>query len=126
MTKTAGTTLTTELRRRYGVGTRTRRQRRTDWGREDLHQTMVEALLNAAQYDGYFSEPAQTLFANAAPVARSYQKHVEGYRISGTKIAAIHAMSPWQFAAFLGQMVDAGIENVGQGERFLNSWQVAA
>jgi hypothetical protein len=118
-----GAALAAELRRRFGVGPRTRRYRKTGGYREDLHRTMVEALIYAAQYDGYYSEPAQTLFADAVSVARSYQRHVEGYRISGVKITAINAMSPWQFAGFLGQMVDAGITNVGQGERFLNAWQ---
>jgi hypothetical protein len=120
---TNGAALAAELRRRYGIGPRTRRYRKTGGYREDLHRTMVESLIYAAQYEGYYSEPAQSLFAAAVPVARSYQKHVEGYRISGVKVAVIQAMAPWRFAAFLGQMVDAGITNVGEGERFLNAWE---
>jgi hypothetical protein len=122
MTETAGTALAAELRRYFSIGPRTRRYR----DRRDLHAAMIEAIEIAAAYPGYYHQPLQDALHNASAVAYSYRKHVEGYRISGVKIAAIQAMSPWRFAAFIGQMVDAGVENVGQGERFLNSWQVAA
>lgn len=126
MTRTAGANLTAELRRYFSVGPRTRRYRK-QWGtRRDLHQDMIEAIEFAAQYPGYYCEPTQTALRDASAVAYSYRKHVGGYRISGSKIAAINAMTPWQFAAFLGQMVDAGITNAGQGEQFLNAWEVTA
>lgn len=120
--QTPGTALTDELRRYFSVGPRTRRYRKST----DLHTEMIQAIATAAQYPGYYHESLQTALRSGIGAALSYEKHVSGYRISGAKIADINALSPWQFAAFLGQMVDAGIENVGQGERFLNSWQMAA
>lgn len=116
--ETAGTALAAKLRYYFSIGPRTRRYRQ---GR-DMHQAMVEAIETAAYYPGYYADHIQRPLENATGVAFSYRKHVEGYRISGVKIADINALSPWQFAAFLGQMVDAGVENVGQGERFLNGW----
>ena len=120
--QTPGAALAAELRRYFSVGPRTRRYRTRDGWRQDLHDRMVEAIENAAHYRGYYHEPMQTALREASSVAHSYRKHVEGYRINAEKVAAIHAMTAWQFAAFLGQMVDAGIENVGQGEQFLNGW----
>jgi hypothetical protein len=117
-TTTAGAALTAELRRYFTVGPRTRRSRK---GR-DLHNAMVEAIEIAAEYPGYYHEPLQTALCGAYAVALSYRKHVGGYRISGEKIAKVNAMTAWQFAAFLGQMVDAGVENTGQGEEFLSRW----
>jgi hypothetical protein len=119
---TAGTALTAELRRYFSVGPRTRRHRKC----RDMHEAMIEAIEIAATYPGHYHEPLQTMLHDAYAVALSYNKHIGGYRINGEKIAAINGMTAWQFAAFLGQMVDAGIENTGQGERYLNDWRVAA
>jgi hypothetical protein len=121
--QTPGTTLTAELRHYFHIGSSTRHYRKSRLGnRQDLHNEMVEAIESAAAYAGYFHQPMQDALTNAGPVACSYRKHVGGYRLNGNIIAAINSLSPWQFAAFLGQMVDAGISNVGEGEQFLNGW----
>lgn len=44
----------------------------------------------------------------------------EGYRIPGILAYRISQMTPWQFAGFLGEMVDAGVTNVGEGEVFFS------
>jgi len=77
-------------------------------------------------YPGYFGESTTKLFGLGYTVACSYIKHIDGYRISGTKIAAIKAMTPYRFAAFLGEMVDAGITCTGEAETFFANWEVAA
>jgi hypothetical protein len=116
---TAGQDLTATLRRYFSVGTRTRRYRKDRYGdRRDLHTDMIEAITLAAQYPGYYVQRTQDALHAGFGAALSYDKHVRGYRISGTLAASINAMSPWQFAALLGQMVDAGIETTGAGERF--------
>lgn len=126
-TKTAGQELTATLRRYFSVGTRTRRHRKDSYGcRQDLHRSMVEAIMNAAQYPGYFCEGTQAALRAAFGVALAYEKHVQGYRISGTLSYQVNSMSPWQFAALLGQMLDAGVQTTGDGERFFCDMAKAA
>ena len=115
---TAGQDLTAALRRYFSLGTSTRRYRKDEYGRRDMHAAMIEAIENAAQYPGYYSEGTQDALHAGFGVALSYRKHVDGYRIDGTLRFAITEMTAWQFAALLGQMVDAGVTNTGAGERF--------
>jgi len=111
---TAGQDLTAALRRYFPLGTRTRRYRD---GR-DMHAEMVEAIQYAATMPGYFVERTQDALAPGFGTALAYEKHVQGYRINGTLACEINSMSAWNFAALLGQMVDAGIQTTGDGERF--------
>ncbi len=116
---TAGQELTATLRRYFSVGTRTRRFRTDSNGlRCDLHRDMTEALTFAATMPGYYSERTEGALKTGFGAALAYEKHVQGYRISGTLAAEINGMSAWNFAALLGQMVDAGVTNTGAGERF--------
>ena len=121
MPHTTGQQLTATLRRYMSIGPRTRRYRNS----EDLHNRMTEYIEYAATMPGYFTETTQTALAAGWGAARSYDKHVSGYRISATKIAAINALSPYRFAALLGQMTDAGVETTGQGEEFFRTWAAA-
>ena len=116
MTTTAGQDLTATLRRYFSVSARSRRYRKG----QDLHTEMVEALMYAAQYPGYYAERTQDALHSGFGTALAYEKHVRGYRVSGTLAAQINAMSPWEFAALLGQMVDAGVETTGAGETFFS------
>jgi hypothetical protein len=119
MTPTAGQDLTATLRRYFSVGTRTRRQRRDRHGdRQDVCHDMIEALHYAAQYPGYYSEATEAALRPGFGAALAYVKHVNGYRFDGTLRFRIMEMSPWQFAALLGRMVDAGVTCAGDGERF--------
>jgi hypothetical protein len=119
---TAGQDLTATLRRYFSVGARSRRYRKG----QDLHTEMVEALMYAAQYPGYYAERTQDALHAGFGTALAYEKHVRGYRIAGTLAAKINAMSAWQFAGLLGQMVDAGVETTGDGERFFSEMARAA
>jgi hypothetical protein len=87
---------------------------------------MLEALCNAAQYPGYYSPAQEAALHPGFGAALAYEKHIGGYRVSGTLIAQINAMSPWRFAALLGQMVDAGVTCTGEGERFFSEMARAA
>jgi hypothetical protein len=121
-TQTPGQSLTDALRRYFSLGTRTRRYRN---GR-DLHAEMAEAIDLAAQYDGYYVERTQKALEGGVGAARSYAKHVGGYRISGTLALRINSMTAWQFAGLLGEMVDAGVTTTGAGERFFSEMSRAA
>lgn len=115
---TPGQELTAELRRYFSLGTRTRRYRMRDGYRQDLHADMVEAITNAVQYPGYFSEAATAKLRPGWGAALSYGKHVGGYRIDGTLRYRIGSMTAWQFSALLGDMADAGVSCTGDGERY--------
>jgi hypothetical protein len=121
MDTTTGQKLTAALRSYLSIGTRTRRHRKDCYGyRVDLHREMIDAITNAAQFPGYYSESTQNALRVGFGVALAYGKHVQGYRIDGTLAQRINAMSAWQFAALLGQMVDAEVETAGDGERFFS------
>src|SRR5882762_2967560 len=114
--QTAGQKLTAELRRYLHLGPRTRQYRDSKY--TPLRERMVELLMETATLPGCYGERTENALKVGFVVALGYNKHIGGYRISGTKIAAIKAMSPWRFAAFLGEMADAGITNVGEAEDF--------
>lgn len=113
-TKTAGQELTNTLRRYFKVGTRTRRYRNGT----DLHGDMIEAIQVATTYPGYYSGDTDRVLRSAWSVYCAYSKHVGGYRIDGSLRRRITDMSPYQFAAFLGRMVDADVTNAFEGEMF--------
>jgi hypothetical protein len=124
---TAGQELTAALRRYFTVGTRTRRHRTDGNGyRQDLHAEMIEGIMNAAQFPGYYCAGTQEALHAGFGAALAYDKHVYGYRIDGTLRQTITSMSPWQFAGLLGRMVDAGVTNTGEGERFFAGMARAA
>ncbi len=119
-TITAGQILAVTLRANFRIGTRTGRYGRVFGHRTDLHEAMVEAIENASRYPGYYNAEKTAVFGTASASARSYRKHYDGYRIDGVLRRHISEMSAYQFAALLGRMVDAGITNVGEGERFFD------
>lgn len=116
-TMTQGRKLADNLRKNFGVGPRSRRYRNG----VDLHADMIEALQNATFYPGYYSGERNEIFTAAYGVYLSYIKHVDGYRIDGALRYRISQMSPHAFAGLLGDMLDAGVSNVGEGERYFSS-----
>jgi hypothetical protein len=113
-TQTTGKQLTAVLRKSFQVGPRTRDYR----DGLSLKDRMLESIDNAITYPGYYGPERTALSQAASGALRSYQKHVDGYRIDGELRYQITSMSPWKFAALIGDMVDAGITNVGEGERY--------
>lgn len=116
MTKTQGQQLADSLRSNFRIGGRTRRYR----GGLDMHDEMIEALANATNYPGYYTGKRHELFTAAHGVVLSWIKHVKGCRIDGTLAYRISRLTPYQFASLLGQMMDAGVTNCGEGERFFS------
>lgn len=112
-----GQALTAELRRYFRIGTRTRRYRQApDGGVDDLHNNMIREIEATCMHGPAFPRAA-VLQAGWAAVL-SYEKHYLGYRMNPLLRRHIELMSPWRFSAMLGDMVDAGVSNVGEGERF--------
>lgn len=121
-TKTPGEQLAAELRRYFSVGTRTRRRRRHPFGHmQDLHADMIEVIETNNQYPGFFTPTMTEILRPAFAVALSYRKHYGGYRMTPGLHRYIELMSPYQFAAMLGQMLDADVTNVGEGEQFFSA-----
>lgn len=117
-TKTTGQALADELRRYFRIGTRTRRYRTVSGYRTDLHADMIEALHFAATMPGYYSENTHNLLRPGFGAHLSWAKHVDGHRINSVLRWRLGEMTPYQLAGLLGRMVDAGVTNAGEGERF--------
>ncbi|MGW2384388.1 hypothetical protein [Streptomyces sp. NPDC001658] len=104
------------MRSNLGIGARTRRHR----AGVDLHTEILDCIRNATYYPGYYTGERSELFQAAFGAQVSYEKHIAGYRVDGNVVAHINALSPYQFCALIGRMVDAEISNVGEGEKFFN------
>lgn len=115
-TITAGTEFAEAVRRYFHIGARTRRYRA---GR-DMHAAIIEAI-ECAQLPGYYTENTERTLRSASGAVRSYQKHILGFRMDGDLIARINGMTAYQFVNLLAEMVDAGITNVGEGERYFQA-----
>lgn len=111
---TKGQQFAKSMRDNHGIGTRTRRHRKG----VDLHAEIMESIRNATFYPGWYGEERQEIFRAAFGAWQSYNKHIAGYRANANVVSHINALSPYQFCALIGRMIDAGISNVGEGERF--------
>jgi hypothetical protein len=121
--QTAGQHLAATLRHIKGAGTRTHRWRQGT----DLHADMIESIYNATSYPGYYTGDTHRVLTGAWIVYCAYTKHVLGHRIDPLVQRLIGEMSAWQFAGFLGAMLDAGFTSVGvQAEAFFQDMRPAA
>lgn len=117
-TLTAGQIFARDMRKNWGIGTRTRRFDRRKIGGTDFHGSIIESVQNATYENGYYSEQRQSVFRTASAAMFSYNKHIAGHRANTNVITYINSLTPWQFCNLLGEMVDANITNVGEGERW--------
>lgn len=113
----AGTEFAKMVRKNFGISARTRTYR----GGMNMKNEILEAIANANNYPGYYSEAKTELFRPAFPVMLAYAKHVQGGRVDPMVAYQIEMMSPWQFAGLLGEMIDAGITNNFEGEIFFQN-----
>lgn len=113
---TKGQQFAKTMRSNLGIGARTRRFRKG----VDLHAEIIECIRNATYYPGYYTGERADLFQAAFSAQVSYAKHIAGYRADAAVVAHVNALSPWAFCALLGNMVDAQITNVGEGEQFFS------
>ena len=115
---TPGRVLADEIRTMYRMGARTR------WGRKGGTRTISrDAIIRdirdaIGEYRGIESPERTAILDTAHTALSAWGKFVEGFRIDGVLRFAIMDMSPWQFAAFLGDMVDSGASNMGEFERW--------
>ena len=116
-----GTEFAQMVRKNLQMNTRTRNNR----GGHNLKRDIIEAIGCAVFYPGYYNEERTALYRAAYPVYCSYTKHVMGGRIAPMVAYQIEKMTPWQFAGFLGEMIDAGITNTFEGELFFQNMRKA-
>lgn len=109
---TKGQEFTKAITSLHCIGARTKRYR----GDVDLFRTITEDIEQSVTYPFMFSEKRGQAIREGWTAVCAYRKHIEGGRISATKIAAIKSLSPYQFAKFLGRMIDDGISNMHEAE----------
>ena len=115
-TKTTGQQFTDMIRKSLRMNSRTLDRR--DGG--SIKTRILESIQEAVQYEGYYGTERTNLSRAAFGPWMSYQKHVDGYRIDGALRYRITSLSPWAFAAFIGDMIDAGVQTTGDGEIYFN------
>ena len=99
----------------HHVGPRTRRYR----DHRDLIRVMLDDVREAVVAPCMFSEQRAKALQTGYTAVNAYYKHIEGCRISPEKTLAVKALSPYQFAKFLGRMIDAGVSNMFEAELWL-------
>jgi hypothetical protein len=119
--KTAGQQLAETLRRLHTIGTRTRRYRKGD----DLHAAVLETIRLATAYPGYYTGETNSALSAAWGVYCAWDKHVSGARVNPALWGQIQQLSPYRLIALVGQMVDAGVSNNGEGETFFRQLKIS-
>lgn len=117
---TKGQEFAKSMRKNLGIGTRTRRWGSRIFKGSDMHRMILDCIAEATHYNGMYSQNRQDLFRAAFPALSSYEKHILNGRADAVLIAQMNSLTPWQLCNLLGEMVDAGITNVGEGERFFS------
>lgn len=111
---TKGQQFAKDMRKNLGIGTRTPRFRKGS----DLHASVLASIEHAKYDAGWYQPEREDLYSAASGAWLSFDAHIASRRANGSVIAHIASLTPWQFCNLIGEMVDAGITNVGQGERF--------
>lgn len=114
---TKGQIFTREMRTYLQVGPRTRRFNSKKWT-EDGHRDVLRLIAESSYNPGMRNAEREAIFQTASAALRSWEKHIDGYRADATLVAHINSMTPHQFIGLIGDMIDAEISNVGEGERY--------
>ncbi|MFF1714343.1 hypothetical protein [Streptomyces sp. NPDC058268] len=116
---TKGQQFAQDMRKNLSIGTRTRRWSST-FPDSDMHELILKSIAHAhATYrDGRDGEARTELVRAAFWALCSYEKHIWNGRADPVLVAYFNNQTPWQLCNLLGDMVDAKITNVGEGERF--------
>ncbi|MFJ6069083.1 hypothetical protein ACIQHU_39340 [Streptomyces tendae] len=114
---TKGQNFTREMRTHLHIGVRTRRFSTKKWT-EDGHRDVMQAIADANNRPGSTTAEREAIFQTAFSALCSWEKHILNGRADAGLVAHINQMSPYQFVGLIGQMIDAGISNVGEGEQF--------
>lgn len=105
-----------EMRYFLAIGTRTPRYRKGI----DLHAEIADWVRIAAMEPGTLYSSQQDSFLPAFDPACSWYKHIKAARASYLVIEHVNAMSPYQFCAMLGQMIDARVHTTSQGAQYFD------
>jgi hypothetical protein len=114
---TKGQIFAREMRSYLQIGPRTRRFNTKKWI-EDGHRDVLHLIAEANNNPGMRNAAREAIFQTAYAALCSWEKHIGGYRADAVLVSRINSMTPYQFVGLLGDMIDAEITNVGQGERF--------
>lgn len=117
---TKGQVFAREMRTYLHIGARTRRFSSKKW-QQDGHRDILNLIAEANNQPGMRNAEREAIFQTAYAALCSWEKHIDGYRADAALVSHINAMTPYQFCALLGDMIDAEISNVGQGERFFRA-----
>jgi hypothetical protein len=118
--KTTGQQLTAALRRLHHIGPRILRLRkeRGYTRRQNIVDQAIETIVTAVSYPGYYTGQTHDALSSGYRAILGWSKHVGGYRLDPTQIAYLNSLTPWEFTALLGEMVDADINTTGDAERW--------
>jgi hypothetical protein len=114
---TKGQIFAREMRSYLHIGARTRRFNSKKW-QQDGHRDVLNLIAEANNNPGLRNADSEAIFRTASAALRSWEKHIDGYRANASLVAHINSMTPYQFVGLIGDMIDAGISNVGEGEAF--------
>lgn len=114
---TKGQIFAREMRAYLHIGARTRRFDNKKWDR-DGHLDVMQAIADATNFPGASDANRQAIFQTAFAALCSWEKHIDGYRADAVLVSHINCMTPHQFVGLIGDMIDAEITNVGEGEQF--------
>ncbi|MCX4826354.1 hypothetical protein OG883_42700 [Streptomyces sp. NBC_01142] len=115
---TKGQRFAKDMRKNLSIGTRTHRWSSSTFPGSDMHEMILESIAHATHHDSWYGEARTELFRTAFAALCSYEKHIWSGRADAVLVAYCNNLTPWQLCNLLGDMVDAKITNVGEGERF--------
>jgi hypothetical protein len=124
--RTAGQAFTAEIRHMFSIGPRTRWYRTNRYSEALTQDAIVERVSTSVAYRGYDDERRTAIFVKAYAALCGYDKHVNGYRIDPTLRMRITTRTPWEWTAYLGQMVDSGATCNGEFEQWFRDQAQAA
>jgi hypothetical protein len=120
VTKSAGQTFTVELRKLFNIGPRTRWYRKSgyNWGASLTQENVRDRFWESVNFDYDYDRPERkAAFGSARNAMAAWEKHIEGVRIDPSLSLYLRIdLSPWEWTAYLGRMVDTGYTCVGPFE----------
>jgi hypothetical protein len=97
------------------VGPATRRWR----DGENVVKRIIQNVLDASTMPGCYSKETENELKVAFGAVYAWMDLVDGFRtITAEQHEVYSQIGPYQFAKIIGEMVDAGVSNRGEGETF--------
>jgi hypothetical protein len=115
--ETTGKQFVNRVCKYFRIGASTRRYR----DGEDVIKNIMENVGYAATLPGYFSEQTQKELASAFHAVLMWQDMVIGFRIHPTQYGTLSQVTPYQFAKWIGDMIDNDVHNRGEADLYFRS-----